>query len=77
VFVIKFLKFLVEFNIAGMPIASKHRDFFHENTFDLEISTKENFSPEIKLVVYYIDVNEIIPDYINLKMERCLNNKVK
>ena len=34
-------------------------------------------TPELKVLTYFVQENEIIPDNLVLNLQKCLNNKVK
>jgi hypothetical protein len=47
-----------------------------EYEYELELTPSDEMSPEFKLVAYFMSKNEIIPDSISLKLDRCFKNKV-
>ncbi len=45
-------------------------------SFEFSLLITENESPELQILVFYIVKNEIIPDRINVKIQKCVKNKV-
>ena len=47
-----------------------------EDTYNLEINTLSEMSPEFKIFVFYINDREIVSDLATFKIKKCLKNQV-
>ncbi len=69
---------LVAYNLAGVPFVSNdsyYQEFF-EYVLEFKFKITAEMSPELKVLTYFVIDDEIIPDSILLKTQRCLKNKV-
>lgn len=70
--------FVVGFNALGVPVMSQNNTRpIYEYSYQMEFNRTADMSPEIKLLVFLINRNEIIPDSISFKLPKCYKNKVE
>ena len=66
------------YNTAGNTVATAVPDLvnFYEYTFEMEFAVTSDMSPDLRILVFFIDGNELIPDHVSLSVEKCLRNRV-
>lgn len=66
------------YNAAGNPVATVNPDLVsvYEYTFDMDFEVTSEMSPDLRVLVFFVDNIELIPDHVSLTVEKCLRNKV-
>jgi len=75
----KCLDSAISYNQAGVPHISedsKLKELF-EYTLEFKFNVTSEMSPDVKLLTYIVIDDEIIPDSILIKTQRCLRNNVE
>jgi hypothetical protein len=55
---------------------SKIKNTIFEYEYELELRISEEMSPEFKLLTFFVDNQEIIPDSASINLDRCFKNKI-
>jgi hypothetical protein len=55
---------------------SNAKKIVFEYEYKLELNLSEEMSPELKLLAFFVNNKEIIPDSVSLKLNRCFKNKI-
>jgi hypothetical protein len=69
----------IAYNILGQPMTNKNYQIkdVYESIYELSLRISTEMSPNLKVLVFYVDGQEIIPDSVNYKINKCFENEVK
>ena len=67
------------YSILGQPMTNKNYQIkdVYESVYELSFRISTEMSPNLKVLVFYVDGQEIIPDSVNYKINKCFENEVK
>lgn len=66
------------YNIAGNTVATiePNSASVYEYTFNMDFEVTSEMSPDLRVLVFFVDNTELIADHVSLAVEKCLRNKV-